>query len=63
MQQPGALPLTERLREAAVARGEQFLAEVPSTLRRLRLFLLVLSISVPAFLLGCLALLAWRLLG
>ena len=63
MQQPGTLALTERLREAAVARGEQFLAELPATLRRLRLFLLVLSISVPAFLLACLALLAWRLLG
>ena len=62
MQQP-ALPLTERLREAAITRGEQFLAEVPATMRRLRLLLLVLSISVPAFLLACLALLAWRLLG
>ena len=63
MQQPGALPLTKRLRAAAIARGEQFLAEPPATLRRLRLLLLVLSISVPAFLLACLALLAWRLLG
>jgi hypothetical protein len=32
-------------------------------LRRLRLLLLVLSVSVPVFLLGCLALLAWRVLG
>jgi hypothetical protein len=63
MQQPGALPLTDRLRQVAIARGEQFLAELPATLRRLRLLLLVLSISVPAFLLACLALLAWRLLG
>jgi hypothetical protein len=63
MQQPGTLPLTERLREAAIARSGQFLAEVPATLRRLRLLLLVLSISVPTFLLACLALLAWRLLG
>ena len=63
MQQPRTLPLAERLREAAVARGEEFLAEVPATLRRLRLFLVVLSIAVPAFLLGCLALLAWRVLG
>ncbi|MFL6224963.1 MAG: hypothetical protein ACJ75K_19635 [Actinomycetes bacterium] len=61
--QPSTPTLTERLREVAVVRGEQFLAEVPATLRRLRLLLLVLSISVPAFLLGCLALLAWRLLG
>ena len=62
MQQP-ALSVTDRLRAAAVARGEQFLAELPATLRRLRLLLLVLSISVPTFLLACLALLAWRLLG
>ena len=63
MQQPGALPVTGRLREAAIARGEQFLAELPATMRRLRLLLLVLSIGVPAFLLACLVLLAWRLLG
>jgi hypothetical protein len=62
MQQP-AMSLTERLRAAAITRGEQFLAEVPAIMRRLRLLLLVLSISVPAFLLACLALLAWRLLG
>jgi hypothetical protein len=52
--------VSERLREAAAVRGEQLLAELPATLRRLRLFLLVLSISVPAFLA---ALLAWRLLS
>jgi hypothetical protein len=63
MPQPATLPLTDRLREAAIARGERFLDELPATLRRLRLLLLVLSISVPAFLLACLALLAWRLLG
>jgi hypothetical protein len=57
------LTLSERLREAAATRGEQLLAELPATLRRLRLFLLVLSVSVPAFLAGLLALLAWRLLG
>jgi hypothetical protein len=61
--QPSTPTLTERLREVAIARGEQFLAELPATLRRLRLFLLVLSISVPVFLLGCLVLLAWRVLG
>jgi hypothetical protein len=55
--------LSERLREAAVVRGEQLLAELPATLRRLRLFLLVLSISVPVFLAALLALLVWRLLG
>ena len=55
--------LSERLREAAVVRGEQLLAELPATLRRLRLFLLVLSISVPVFLAAVVALLVWRLLG
>ena len=55
--------LSERLREAAAVRGEQLLAELPATLRRLRLFLLVVSISVPLFLAGVLVLLAWRLLG
>jgi hypothetical protein len=55
--------LSERLREAAAVRGEQLLAELPATLRRVRLFLLVLSISVPLFLAGLLALLAWRLLS
>jgi hypothetical protein len=55
--------LSERLREAAVVRGEQLLAELPATLRRLRLLLLVLSISVPVFLAAVVALLVWRLLG
>ena len=61
MQQPTTL--TGRLREVAITQGEELLAEVPSTLRRLRLLLVVLTVSVPVFLLGCLALLAWRLLG
>jgi hypothetical protein len=55
--------LSERLREAAATRGEQLLAELPATLRRVRLFLLVLSISVPVFLAAVVALLVWRLLG
>jgi hypothetical protein len=62
-QHPDSVTLTDRLREAAVVRGEQFLAEIPATLLRLRLFLLVLTVSAPAFLLGWLALLAWHLLG
>jgi hypothetical protein len=61
MQQPTTL--TGRLREVAITKGEELLAEVPPTLRRLRLLLVVLTVSVPVFLLGCLALLAWRLLG
>jgi hypothetical protein len=55
--------LSERLREAVATRGEQLLAELPATLRRVRLFLLVLSISVPVFLAAVVALLVWRLLG
>ena len=55
--------LSERLREVALTRGEQLLAELPATLRRLRLLLLVLSISVPVFLAALLVLLVWRLLG
>jgi hypothetical protein len=58
-----SVTLSERLREAAAVRGEQLLAELPATLRRLRPFLLVLSISVPAFLAAVVALLVWRLLG
>jgi hypothetical protein len=58
-----SVTLSERLREAAAVRGEQLLAELPATLRRLRLFLLVLSISVPVFLAALLVLLVWRLLG
>ena len=58
-----SVTLSERLREAAAVRGEQLLAELPATLRRVRLFLLVLSISVPVFLAGLFALLAWRVLG
>jgi hypothetical protein len=58
-----SVTLSERLREAAAVRGEQLLAELPATLRRLRLFLLVLSISVPAFLAAVVALLVWRRLG
>ena len=61
MQQPTTL--TARLRGVALTRGEQLLAEVPATLRRVRLFLLVLSISVPVFLAALLVLLVWRLLG
>ena len=57
------LTLSERLREAAATRGEQLLAELPATLRRVRLLLLVLSISVPTFLAAVVALLVWRLLG
>ena len=41
-------------------RAEEFLAEVPATMRRLRTLLLVLSITIPVFLLGLVVVL-WRL--
>jgi hypothetical protein len=53
----------DRLRTAAAIRGDELLAEVPSMLRRLKLLLLVLAVSVPVFLVGCVGLLAWWLLG
>ena len=43
MQQP-TTTLTGPLREVALARGEELLAEVPATLRRLRLFLSLIHI-------------------
>jgi hypothetical protein len=57
------LSFGERLRSVAVSRGEEFLAELPATLRRLRLLFLVVAISVPAFLVACLAGLAWLVFG
>jgi hypothetical protein len=55
--------LADRLRTAAAVRGEELLAEIPGALRRVGLLMVVLAISVPAFLAGCLAVLAWWLLG
>ena len=51
---------TEQARTSLVRHGEQILAEVPATLRRLRTMLLVLTIAVTAFLAGLLVVL-WRL--
>ena len=44
--------VVQRLRVVAAHRAEEILAEVPATLRRLRTFLLVLSVSVPLFIVG-----------
>lgn len=55
--------LAHRLREAAAVRGEEVLAEVPAAVRRLALLMLALAVSVPLFLAGCLAVLAWWLLA
>jgi hypothetical protein len=52
--------IARRLRVVAGERAEEFLAEVPATMRRLRTLLLVLSIAIPAFLLGLIVVL-WHL--
>ena len=49
-----------RIRTAAVEAGEGALRELPSTVRRVRTLLLVLTIAVPAFLAGVLVVL-WHL--
>jgi len=49
-----------RLRLVASQRAEEFLAEIPATLRRVRTLLLVCSIAVPIFLIGMIAVL-WHL--
>jgi hypothetical protein len=42
--------LAGRLREAAARHGEEVIAEIPATLRRLRLVLAIVAVAVPAFL-------------
>jgi hypothetical protein len=54
--------VVDRLRSAAVVRGEELLAEIPGAVRRLAMLMLVLTVSVPVFLAGCLGVLAWWLL-
>jgi hypothetical protein len=53
----------DRLRSAAVGRGEELLTEIPGAVRRIGMLMLVLAVSVPVFLAGCLGLLAWWLLA
>jgi len=53
----------DRLRSAAAVRGEELLAEIPGAVRRVRTLMMVLAVSVPIFLAGCLAVLAWWLLA
>ena len=67
LQAPGAPPspatptLLEQLKEIVVRHGERAMAEVPSTLRKLRLLFVVASVALPTFLLGVLVLLAMAL--
>lgn len=51
---------SHQARASLVRHGEKILAEVPATLRRVRMVLLIVSISISAFLAGLLVLL-WRL--
>jgi hypothetical protein len=45
------------LRTTAAVRGEELLAEVPAVMRRVGMLMLVLALSIPAFLAGCLGVL------
>ena len=53
----------DRLRSAAIVRSEELLAEIPGAVRRIAMLMLVLAVSVPVFLAGCLGVLAWWLLA
>ena len=59
--QPAFSTLASRLKEAAARHGERAMAEVPATLKKLRLFLTVVAITVPLFLLGLLVIVAMAL--
>ena len=52
--------LGRQARTIVVHHGEKILAEIPSTLRRLKTMMLVLTISIPVFLVALLVL-VWRL--
>ena len=57
------LVVADRLRTAAVSRGEELLAKIPGAVRRVGTLMLVLAVSIPAFLAGCLGVVAWWLLA
>jgi hypothetical protein len=52
--------LAKRARTVVAHHGERILAEIPTTLRRLGMLFLVLSISIPVFFVGLLVVL-WHL--
>jgi hypothetical protein len=54
------VPFAEHARTRLLRHGEHILAEVPATLRRVRMVLLVVAVTIPAFLFGLLVVL-WRL--
>ena len=51
---------THHAQRIVLHHGEKILAEIPTTLRRVALLMLVLSITIPAFLAGLLIVL-WRI--
>jgi hypothetical protein len=57
------MTLRDRISTAAASRGEELLAEIPGAVRRLRVLMVVLAVSIPVFLASCLAVLVWWLLG
>jgi hypothetical protein len=56
----GSATFTHHARTMVLNHGEKILSEIPKTLRRVALLMLVLSISIPAFL-GALLIVLWRL--
>jgi hypothetical protein len=51
-----------RLRLAASRHGEELIAELPGTVRRIRTLILVMTVAVPVFLVALVVVL-WRLAG
>jgi|RhiMetdeSRZDD1v2_1073273.scaffolds.fasta_scaffold878027_2 hypothetical protein len=56
----GTAALADHVRSVVVGHGERILAEIPKMLRRVGLFLVVASITVPLFFAGLLVVL-WHL--
>jgi hypothetical protein len=56
-QYDGSVTLTHQARSLALHHGERILREVPTTLRRVGQFMLVMAITIPLFLAGLLVVL------
>jgi hypothetical protein len=52
----------DRLRSAAYRHGEELIAELPATVRRVRTLVLVMTIAIPSFL-AALVVILWRVAG
>jgi len=59
---PKSETLFGRLRDAAGAHGEKAIAEIPATLKKLRLLMTVAAVALPLFLIGVIVILAMALL-